>query len=221
MGIFVLSLYNIHMFSKEKLSEEMYIELPVEDLLTEDDPLEEEEQKLQDQRDLIAAKRTHDAYNEDFEDPDDNTFEERLKALTEAMENESDAEENKEGEVPLEEEEEKMKKEAEKLALQKKLAEENEVNNRNSSLTYSLKDRKAVDLPNPIYTCQGSGKVVVMVEVNNNGYVINTKVDKKNSSTRNECLFENAVKYAQQALFSRTDLEKQRGSITYYFNYAQ
>ncbi len=206
MGIFVLSLYNINMINKQKEQSEILLEIPEEFLAKMEEPEIEEELIAQDNRQLDNARRTHDAYNEDFEDHEE--FEQKLKSLTETPEASEEAEEpeTEEAEIPLEDKKEKPK-------------EEEEINNRNSSLTFSLKNRKAIDLPNPVYTCNGSGKVVVKIEVNKNGYVVGTKVDKKSSTTRNECLFDNAMDYARQALFSRSNIEEQQGSITYYFNY--
>jgi hypothetical protein len=209
MGIIVLSLYNINMINKQKEQSEILMEIPEEFLAEEEQS--EEELIAQEDRQLIAAKRTHSAFNEDFEDPEE--FEQRMKSLTEAEAAAEESEEAKptEGEVAIDDEEKEKK---EKLK-----PEGEETNNRNSSLTYSLKNRKSIDLPNPVYTCNGSGKVVVKIEVNKNGYVVNTKIDKRNSTTRNECLFDNAMDYARKALFSRSDIEEQEGTITYYFNY--
>ena len=214
MGIFVLSLYNINMFRKQKEQSEILMEIP-EEFIAEEEQAEEEPQQ-EEARDLIASKRTHAAYNEDFEDHDE--IEERIKSLMKSDETAAQNEEtltNENGEVPLEAEksEELNKEEATK-------EDDKETNNRNSSLTYTLKGRKSIDLPNPVYTCNASGKVVVKIEVNKNGYVIDTKVDKKRSTTRNECLFDNAMNYARKALFSRSTIEEQEGSITYYFNYS-
>ncbi len=205
MGILVLSLYNINMMNKKQEQAEILMEIPEEFLMDEEEEQPEEE-IAQENRQLDNARRTHSAFNEDFEDHKE--FEERIKSLTEAEELAKN-EDTPEEEVALEED---IKKEETK-------SEPEETNNRNSSLTYSLKDRKSIDLPNPVYTCNGSGKVVVKIEVNKNGYVIGTKVDKKNSTTRNECLFDNAMVYARKALFSRSTIEEQEGSITYYFNY--
>ncbi|SHJ32353.1 hypothetical protein [Aquimarina spongiae] len=215
MGIFVLSLYNINMFRKQKEQSEILMEIP-EEFIAEEEQAEEEEPQQEEARDLIASKRTHAAYNEDFEDHDE--IEERIKSLMKSDETAAQNEEtltNENGEVPLEAEksEELNKEEATK-------EDDKETNNRNSSLTYTLKGRKSIDLPNPVYTCNASGKVVVKIEVNKNGYVIDTKVDKKRSTTRNECLFDNAMNYARKALFSRSTIEEQEGSITYYFNYS-
>jgi len=216
MGIFVLSLYNINMIHKKKEQSEIMMEIP-EELMEELTKEEEPEPAPEDNRELIASKRTHNAFNEDFEDSED--FEERIKSLTEtteAVEQTSDNEQLTEGQEAINED--VISEEVpEDKKDQKPITEE--VNNRNSSVTFTLKGREKKDIPNPIYTCNGSGKVVVKIEVNQNGYVIDAKIDKKRSSTRNECLFDNALDYAQDALFSSSDLKEQKGFITYYFNY--
>ncbi|MFC5048029.1 hypothetical protein ACFSTE_01280 [Aquimarina hainanensis] len=223
MGILLLGLYNIHMLGTSNNKGEMLVELPVEDIMEELEKEKEELDPIQEQRKLIAAKRTHNAYNEDFEDPDDTSFEDRLKALTESPIAESSEDgPNNLGDVSTEEDKEKEETpEQTNTDTNKQKQKTNETNNRNSSLTFTLKGRKAIDLPNPIYTCQGSGKVVVKVQVNANGYVSHSKVDKKNSTTRNECLFDNALDYANQAIFSASEVKEQKGTITYYFNYSE
>ncbi|GAA4273456.1 hypothetical protein U6A24_19205 [Aquimarina gracilis] len=215
MGIFVLSLYNINMIKKQKEQSEILMEIPEEFLAEQEEEQQPEEELIaQENRQLDPSQRTHNAYNEDFEDHDE--IEERIKSLMESEELAQSEETltNEDSEVPLED------KENEEAKKEEKELEEEETNNRNSSLTYNLKGRKALELPNPVYTCNGNGKVVVKIEVNKNGYVIDAKVDKKASTTRNECLFDNAMEYARQALFSRTTIEEQEGSITYYFNYS-
>ncbi|MBQ0734616.1 hypothetical protein [Aquimarina celericrescens] len=203
------------MIKKQKEQAEIMMEIP-EEFLAEQEKEQQPEEELiaQENRQLDANKRTHNAFNEDFEDHDE--IEQRIKSLTETedMAQSEEALINEDSEVPLEEDKnDEAKKEEVK-------PEDEETNNRNSSLTYSLKGRKSVELPNPVYTCNGSGKVVVKIEVNKNGYVVDAKVDKKRSTTRNECLFDNAMNYARKALFSRTTIEEQQGSITYYFNYS-
>ncbi len=220
MGIVVLSLYNITMVQQQQGYSEMLIEIPA-DLLEEEEEAEEQEEDptLQKQRDLIAARRTHDAFNEDFEDPEDDTaFEERLKALMGATETAADGTERSSESKDTEENETDGKEE--KSTKQSTPLKDTESNNRNASLSYRLKDRKALELPNPIYTCQRSGKVVVKIEVNENGYVVGTEINKKASTTRNECLFDNAIEYARSALFARSERKQQLGTITYFFNYA-
>ncbi len=215
MGVFLLSLYNINMINKKKEQSEILMEIPEEILTEQDEP--EEDFAEQEERKLIASKRTHDAYNEDFEDHDD--IEQRIKSLTEASEApeaSSDPNEIVEGEAPSNEqiqEEVPVEPKKEEKPISK------EVNSRHSSVTFTLKGREKKDIPNPIYTCNSSGKVVVKIEVNQNGYVTDAKIDKRKSSTRNECLFDNALDYAQDALFSSSEIKEQKGYITYYFNY--
>ncbi|GAA4275363.1 hypothetical protein [Aquimarina mytili] len=209
MGILVLGLYNITMFNKQKEQAEILMEIPEEFLMDEEEEEQTEEELAQENRQIDDAKRTHAAYNEDFEDHDE--IEQRIKSLTEIEEDiQTEEPEQNEEDVVIEE---KKKEEV--------TPEEEKTNNRYSSSSYTLKGRKVVGrLPNPVYTCNGSGKVVVKIEVNKNGYVIDTKIDKRNSTTRNECLFDNAMNYAKQALFSKSDVEEQEGLITYYFNYS-
>lgn len=207
MGIFVLSLYNINMIAKQKEQSEILMEIPeelMEELTKEDEP----EPQPEEDRQLIASKRTHDAFNEDFEDHDE--IEERIKSLTEVEEPE-----------PVEETPEDIPAIEEEIKKEEPKPEPEDTNNSYSSSSWSLQGRKLLGkIPNPVYTCNASGKVVVKIEVNKNGYVIDTKIDKRKSTTRNECLFDNAIEYARGALFSNSEIEKQDGTITYYFNYS-
>ncbi len=89
---------------------------------------------------------------------------------------------------------------------------------RNSSISFSLRGRNAVAIPNPIYTCDLRGKIVVNIRVNAEGRVINTSINKGSSSSNNECLTEKALEYAANARFSRlAGRDEQPGTITYNF----
>ncbi|OED37708.1 hypothetical protein AB832_04990 [Flavobacteriaceae bacterium (ex Bugula neritina AB1)] len=206
------------MIHKKKEQSEILMEIP-EEILTEEEEEPEEDIIEQQERKLIASKRTHDAYNEDFEDHDD--IEQRIKSLTEAAqapEANSNPNEIAEGDAPSNEDIQ------EEIPVEPKKEEKpvnKEVNSRHSSVTFTLKGREKKDIPNPIYTCNSSGKVVVKIEVNQNGYVTDAKIDKRKSTTRNECLFDNALDYAQDALFSSSEIKEQKGFITYYFNYSE
>ncbi len=89
--------------------------------------------------------------------------------------------------------------------------------NRNSSVSYSLKDRKDQHLPPPVYLCEENGKVVINITVNTNGAVVNTSVNKSASNSSNECLIDSALEYARDARFSSASLANQIGTITYIF----
>ncbi|MEM0517960.1 MULTISPECIES: hypothetical protein [Aequorivita] len=90
--------------------------------------------------------------------------------------------------------------------------------NRNTTISYRLVNRKDIELPNPVYTCYGSGKVVINVEVNNLGKVVKNSYNKSASSTANECLIDAALDYSKEARFNTDAVrEKQLGTITFNF----
>lgn len=90
--------------------------------------------------------------------------------------------------------------------------------NRNTTISYQLVNRQDIDLPNPVYTCYGSGKVVINVEVNDLGKVVKSSYNKTASTTSNQCLIDAASEYSQQARFN-TDASraKQLGTISFNF----
>ena len=103
----------------------------------------------------------------------------------------------------------------EKEAVKKEYT--NYLKDKRTSISYSLVDRNAYELPPPIYTCIEGGKVVVNIEVDRQGYVTDAHFNANSSSTSNGCLVENAIAYAQRARFSPATRDGQKGSITYLF----
>jgi len=85
-------------------------------------------------------------------------------------------------------------------------------------ISYYLEGRKAIVLPVPSYKCQYGGQVVVDIEVNRDGKVVNAKIDSRNS-LNDDCITEAAISAAYSSLFtdSSNDQAKQKGSITYLF----
>jgi outer membrane biosynthesis protein TonB len=84
---------------------------------------------------------------------------------------------------------------------------------------YDLSGRTHTYLPIPIYKCQGSGKVVLLIEVDEKGFVKNASVIVNESTALDECLLETAVKTALISRFS-ADLNApklQKGTLTYIF----
>lgn len=84
---------------------------------------------------------------------------------------------------------------------------------------YDLAGRTHTYLPIPIYKCQGSGKVVLLIEVDEKGAVKNAAVIAGESTTKDECLVETAVNTALLSRFS-ADLNApriQKGTLTYIF----
>jgi hypothetical protein len=89
--------------------------------------------------------------------------------------------------------------------------------NRNSSVSYSLKDRKDQHLPPPVYLCEENGKIVINISVNSSGAVVDTSVNKAASTSSNECLVDSALEYARDARFNSAASANQIGTITYIF----
>jgi len=90
--------------------------------------------------------------------------------------------------------------------------------NRKTTMTYQLVNRTALYLPNPVYTCEGSGKIVISIEVNALGKVTKANYNGTLSTTANGCLIDEALAYANESRFNtQGDKPKQLGTITYLF----
>ncbi|MCX6326665.1 MAG: hypothetical protein NT144_08485 [Bacteroidia bacterium] len=84
---------------------------------------------------------------------------------------------------------------------------------------YYLADRNHTYLPIPIYKCQGSGKVVLSIDVNQKGVVEKALVIADESTTSDPCLVETAVATALISRFN-SDLNSpkiQTGTLSYQF----
>ncbi|WP_299225455.1 hypothetical protein [uncultured Psychroserpens sp.] len=98
-----------------------------------------------------------------------------------------------------------------------KKSEEKSKGNRNSSVSFSLRNRDKIKLPPPVYLCEVTGKIIVNITVNSNGVVTDTYIN-SSSSSNNQCLIDHALEYAKNAVFSSdANTKSQIGSITYYF----
>jgi len=93
----------------------------------------------------------------------------------------------------------------------------NNVANKNTSISYSLKDRLHRILPNPIYTCAQQGKIVINIKVGPSGNVTEASFNQASSTSKNGCLVENAIAYANRAKFETNGKKEQIGTITYLF----
>ncbi|WP_417884890.1 hypothetical protein [Zunongwangia sp.] len=89
---------------------------------------------------------------------------------------------------------------------------------KNSSISFNLLGRNAVSIPNPIYTCDMGGKIVINIQVNKAGRVTETSFNKASSTSDNKCLVDNALLYASEAKFTElSGKDNQPGTITYHF----
>ncbi len=219
-GSLVLFLFSVKLSKEqEENTEETYdVVMAPEELLPEDLAIAEltpEKVKIETNRAYNEAEKfISSVENEDEEITE--TTEGKLQEMNEALEN-SKSDNGNGATVTTKPEKEKKKK-----FSNSESGKEGEAvvksGNRNTTISYQLVNRKDIDLPNPVYTCYGSGKVVINVEVNNLGKVVKNSYNKTASTTSNECLIDAALEYSEQARFS-TDASKakQLGTITFNF----
>ncbi len=86
---------------------------------------------------------------------------------------------------------------------------------------YSLNGRTAKFLPKPETNKKETGNVVVMIEVNPDGQVINARAGVKGTTLMDSNIWRKCEQAAKKAKFSAKEdaPEKQRGTITYHFVY--
>jgi hypothetical protein len=129
------------------------------------------------------------------------------------------------------------KRKADEMKGDEKLAFENDTVNKNNSnepeesqkmaanyrgptrIYYDLPGRNHTYLPIPIYKCEGSGKVVLAIYVNQKGVVEKAQVIANQSTTAEPCLLETAVSTALISRFN-SDINSPKmesGTLTYHF----
>ncbi len=206
VGNLYLLLYSVKLSKVEEPEQENYdIEYALEDLFPEEKlaALSTENVKIETHKVFNEAEKYISDLENDRNELSENT-QDKLAEMDNAIE---DANDNKVL-LPLPKEKSPDKKEVEDTSS----------NNKNSTNSYHLIDRKALYFPNPVYICDGYGKVVLHIEVSNLGKVLQATLNKNSSTTTNACLIESAINYAKKARFN-TDASKpvQMGSITYIF----
>lgn len=132
------------------------------------------------------------------------------------IDNPGNNEQNTEDEQLLLEKQAEKEKEVEKPKLSQEMAANYKGPTR---IYYDLQGRNHTYLPIPIYKCQGSGKIVLVIDVNQRGFVENASVVNSESTTNDECLTETAI---GTALVSRFEPNLnapriQKGTLTYVF----
>lgn len=218
-AVLMLALYNFNLSSNNKATAEMLVDLEQYKLdQQEPEPQKQEETPQENRRNI----QTHQAYNQDKESRETD-FNNKLNEIFEKNSAEQDQAENEETEgsegnyaVSRKNAEEKRKKSdgdnsAEEASQKSAIYDY-------SSISFSLKGRSAVKIPNPVYTCDTAGKIVINITVDANGYVIESSVNKGSSTSTNECLTDRALQYSAGARFSKLPgRNSQPGTITYYF----
>ena len=85
-------------------------------------------------------------------------------------------------------------------------------------ISFSLKGRKSYSLPNPGYTCNGSGVVVIQIKVDKSGNVKDATYLARSSNGASSCMIQRAMKYAKKSRFDyNASVTMQTGTITYKF----
>lgn len=118
--------------------------------------------------------------------------------------------------------ENEIKKSREVRDSLKKVAKENEsLHTRkqgNVTVSYELRDRRALFLEMPAYLCEGGGKVELDIYVNRMGKVVDAIV-RKTSGVDDPCVEEMAIWAAKQSYFDVNNASeaRQKGTMTYIF----
>lgn len=219
-AVLMLALYNFNLSSNNKATAEMLVDLEQYKLeqQEEPDPEKQEETPQENRRNI----QTHQAYNQDKETRETD-FKNQLDKIFEKNSAEQEQAENEEtkgseGNYAVNRKNSEEKKKSSDGDDSAEEASQNSAVYDYSSISFSLKGRRAVKIPNPVYTCDTAGKIVINITVDANGYVIESSVNKGSSTSTNECLTDRALQYSAGARFSKlAGRNSQPGTITYHF----
>jgi len=215
VGNLILLMYSVKLSKTEEIQEEEYeIEYTTEDLFPEEKlaTISSENVKVETHKAFNEAEKFISEIEKENEELSESTQDkiDEMNAAIEGINTKPISSKNSNKTIP-------NKKEIKKTSFKKESGDE-ESNNPNSTNSYRLVNRKALHFPNPVYTCEGFGKVVLHIEVNNLGKVLKATLNKNSTTTTNECLIESAIHYAKKARFtSAANKPLQMGSITYIF----
>ncbi|HSI71405.1 MAG TPA: hypothetical protein VK941_14305 [Gillisia sp.] len=220
-GILLLGLYNFNLSNSNQKAREFLVDLDNYRLEEQVDQ-EPEPEEVEQQQETRPSMQTHRAFNEEQEARNEN-FDQQLNEILDR--NSADQEETSDNEAESSSGDYNIANTPRERPQQRSDGDNtsNETSTQsggidNSSISFSLVGRSAVHIPNPIYTCDRAGKVVVNINVDAQGRVISTSLNKGSSTSTNLCLTENALEYAAGAVFSRLPgRNSQPGTITYYF----
>jgi len=210
VGGLILFMYLIKLPKKIVSTENIYaMEYAIEELIAEEE--------LASTATEVKKIETHRAFNEaeEFISELEKESAKQSKTLSEKLREMDDAIEKSSNRLTI------LTNEVEESPEDQTIAKEDSAtksNNRTSTNSYRLVDRTTLFFPNPVYTCEDYGKVVLNIEVNSKGEIVNLSINENSSTTNNECIIESALKYAQKARFSASkNKPTQFGSITYIF----
>ncbi|MBZ9631051.1 hypothetical protein LB465_09690 [Salegentibacter sp. LM13S] len=217
-SVLILGLYNFNLSQQQKVEREMLVELEEYTAPEDEEEIPEEEPEPQTNQN---SPETHRAFNENQEAREEN-FNRELDEILEQnsarkeQSSENETESSTQGTFATGSKSETIKRSDGDNSSKDISTQSGGL--RNSSISFSLRGRNAVSIPNPIYTCDNSGKIVINITVNAEGQVIDTGINKASSNSDNECLIEKALEYASNAVFSQLPgRNEQPGTITYNF----
>lgn len=224
LSLLLLLMYNIRLSNARNDRQETLVDLE-NFQLEEPEPAEEDPEQPEAEETPApqpSQTRTHQAFNQNQQQRESD-FESRLNEIFEKNSAEQEASEveetsTSEGDVQINSNPKNKTQERSDGNDTSEDISAKTGNYRNSSISFSLVGRSAYQIPNPIYTCDTPGKVVVNIVVNEEGRVTDTDINKASSTSSNECLVDRALEYAAGASFSRLNgRNSQKGTITYYF----
>jgi hypothetical protein len=218
--VFFFSIFTTVKDVNRMLSTEVSVEIPLDDIELEEDIIpefDEEGNPITPSEVSSMASDANDTRDRSYEDYSTNSEEAQLSAKElEAQYFKEAAENNERSEFADEMEEHKLNKTEdpkENTTSGGANAYSGEV-----MISYSLKGRKSYSLPNPGYTCNGSGVVVIQIKVDKTGVVKDASYNASASSRATTCMIERALKYAKKSRFDyKSSVAMQSGTVTYKF----
>jgi len=176
----------------------------------------------------LSNIRSNQAYNSSALEKETKSFEEEdeIRKAIEARQNQSVSDLDADNESRLKEMREEQSEmfsrniEETKAAIEAREKERNakkQSKYKQSTVSYNLVDRTAMQLPNPVYTCDALGTVVINITVNKAGSITKKTFNSASSSSSNGCLIEQAMLYLERAYFDAGKKEQQLGSVTFIF----
>ncbi|MFI8377537.1 hypothetical protein [Leeuwenhoekiella sp. NPDC079379] len=225
-SIFVLVFFFLTINPYDTSQVEEFIPIPIiQDIPEEEQQLEQLEETQQ-----LSQKMTNQAQSSNRLVREANRFFSQQNQVDNALKTDSetaDPSEDNDGDdesfpdyqqrIALLKQKRKEKQSAGESSTSKEVSKVNTSSYRRSTVTYHLNDRNAIKIPNPVYTCDATGKVVINIEVTNLGSVSKVYFNKAASTTTNGCLLDQALEYAQQAIFNDSPRPSQLGTITFEF----
>lgn len=216
----VLLAFNVHLKKKNALIAETYYELLPEDEITK------EREEIAELIESLDEVLTNKAFNETkkFDDFEDEEFKNTMEKIRNRDSRDNEIQENSSSESK----ETNMEDDASFENINDVIARRSGKNRKSeassssntskkSSVSFSLVDRVDEYLPPPIYLCENNGKVVVTINVDKDGNVVEATYNNASNSS-DGCLVDHAIEYALASKFSADPSKSiQIGTITFYF----